>query len=246
MAAPFTANLFNKTQHLDPRTKFYMLLVGTVDLFLAPTVYYEVALAALITIVGLSCGEKRFTLKMTGIYTVLMILYHIGIHGMTGWLQIAVVTFTFYIRKIFPCAMMGGILVGTTQVNEFMAAMHRIHMPKSVIIPMTVMIRYIPMVREDWGFIHDAMRMRDAAPTVKSLLTHPIRTVECIYVPMMMSALKVADELSAASITRGLENPKQRSCMADIRFTWKDCVCAFAFTVFFVISILFMIGRNYA
>ena len=128
---------------------------------------------------------------------------------------------------------MGGILVGTTQVNEFMAAMHRIHVPKSVIIPMTVMIRYIPMVREDWGFIHDAMRMRDVAPTVKSLLTHPIRTVECIYVPMMMSALKVADELSAASITRGLENPKQRSCMADIRFTWKDVVCAFAFTVFF-------------
>ena len=128
-----------------------MLLVGTVDLFLAPTVYYEVALVALIAIVGFGCGEKRFTLKMTGIYTFLMILYQIGIHGMTGWLQIAVVTFTFYIRKIFPCAMMGGILVGTTQVNEFMAAMHRIHMPKSVIIPMTVMIRYIPMVREDWG-----------------------------------------------------------------------------------------------
>jgi ABC-type cobalt transport system, permease component cbiQ and related transporters len=244
MAAPFSTELFHNKWHLDPRTKFYMLLIGTVDLFLAPTLYYEISLVSFISIFGLMCGVKRFTLKMTGIYTVLMILYQMGIHRMSGWMQIAVVTFTFYIRKIFPCAMMGGILVGTTRVNEFMAAMNRIYLSKSITIPMTVMIRYIPMVREDWGFIHDAMRMRDVAPTVRSLLTHPIRTVECIYVPMMMSALKVADELSAASITRGLENPKQRSCMVDLRFTWKDFAVAFSFTVFFVISILFMIGRN--
>ena len=79
----------------------------------------------------------------------------------------------------------GGILVGTTRVNEFMAAMNRIHLSKSITIPMTVMIRYIPMVREDWGYINDAMRMRDVAPTIRSFLTHPIRTIECIYVPMM-------------------------------------------------------------
>ena len=81
-----------------------------------------------------------------------------------------------------------------------MAAMNRIHMPKAMVIPLTVMLRYFPMVHEDWGYISDAMRMRDVAPTVKSLLTHPARTVECIYVPMMMSALKVADELSAAAL----------------------------------------------
>lgn len=242
MDAPFSTELFHNKRHLDPRTKFYMLLIGTADLFLAPTLYYEISLVAFIAIFGLMCGVKRFTLKMTGIYTVLMILYQMGIHWMSGWLQIAIVTFTFYIRKIFPCSMMGGILVGTTRVNEFMAAMNRIHLSKSITIPMTVMIRYIPMVREDWGYINDAMRMRDVDPTIRSFLTHPIRTIECIYVPMMMSALKVADELSAASVTRGLENPKHRSCMVDLRFTWKDFAVAFSFTVFFVISIRFMIG----
>lgn len=227
---------------LDPRTKLYLLLVGTIDLFLAPTLLYEVALVLCAAIFGILCGAKRFTLKMSGIYAVLVILNQIGAYWMNGWSQIVIITFTFYIRKIFPCAMMGGILVGTTQVNEFMAAMHRIHLSKSVVIPMTVMLRYIPMVREDWGYIHDAMQMRDVAPTAKSLLTHPIRTVECIYVPMMMSALKVADELSAASVTRGLENPNPRSCMADLHFTLTDLICVILFTVFLGISVWFMLG----
>ena len=54
--------------------------------------------------------------------------YIIGTNYLTGTLQIAIVTFTVFIRKIFPCAMLGGILVSTTRVNEFMAAMNRIHM----------------------------------------------------------------------------------------------------------------------
>lgn len=242
MPKPFSTELFTNAWHLDPRTKLYILIIGTIDLFLSPTLYYEIALVAFITIIGFVCALKRFTIKMAVIYAFLIILHQIGIYFLTGLLQIAIVTFTFYIRKIFPCAMMGGILVGTTRVNEFMASMNRIHMPKSVTIPMTVMIRYIPMVKEDWGYINDAMRMRDIAPNAKSFFAHPIRTIECIYVPMMMSALKVADELSAAAITRGLENPNPRSCMVDLRFTYRDYFCAFSFTVFFVISIIFMIG----
>ena len=65
-----------------------------------------------------------------------------------------------------------------------------------------------PPIQEDWRFIKDAMRMRDVSPSPKGLLTHPAMTVECIYVPLMMAASKAADELSIASITRGIENPK--------------------------------------
>ncbi len=106
---------------------------------------------------------------MAAIYAGMVVLHIIGTNYLTGTLQIAIVTFTVFIRKIFPCAMLGGILVSTTRVNEFMAAMNRIHMPKGMVIPLTVMLRYFPMVHEDWGYISDAMRMRDVAPTVKSL-----------------------------------------------------------------------------
>lgn len=118
-----------------------------------------------------------------------------------------------------------------------MAAMNRIHMPKAMVIPMTVMLRYFPMVHEDWGHIRDAMRMRDVAQPSVSLLTHQARTVECIYVPMMMSALKVADELSAAAVTRGLEKirspePACRKSTLVLRMPY-----AFLFTLFMSVSV---------
>lgn len=197
----------------------------------------EIALVVCVVILGILVGAKRFTVRMAAVYAGMVVLHIIGTNYLTGTLQIAIVTFTVFIRKIFPCAMLGGILVSTTRVNEFMAAMNRIHMPKAMVIPLTVMLRYFPMVHEDWGYISDAMRMRDVAPTVKSLLTHPARTVECIYVPMMMSALKVADELSAAAVTRGLENPKPRTCLQEIHFSVADAVCFILFTLFMSVSI---------
>ena len=195
------------TLHLDPRTKLYLLIVGNVALFLAPSLLYEIALVVCVVILGILVGAKRFTVRMAAVYAGMVVLHIIGTNYLTGTLQIAIVTFTVFIRKIFPCAMLGGILVSTTRVNE------------------------------DWGYIRDAMRMRDVAPTVKSLLTHPARTVECIYVPMMMSALKVADELSAAAVTRGLENPKPRTCLQEIHFSIADAVCFLLFTLFMSVSV---------
>ena len=130
--------------HLDPRTKMYLLIVGNVALFLAPSLLYEIALVVCVVILGILVGAKRFTTKMAVVYAGMVILHIIGTNYLTGTLQIAIVTFTVFIRKIFPCAMLGGILVSTTRVNEFMAAMNRIHMPKAMIIPMTVMLRYFP------------------------------------------------------------------------------------------------------
>ena len=47
--------------------------------------------------------------------------------------------------------------------------------------------------------------MRDVSPSFRGFLSHPGMTVECIYVPLMMTASKAADELSIASVTRGIE-----------------------------------------
>ena len=58
-------------------------------------------------------------------------------------------------------------------------------------------------------------------------------TVECIYVPLMMAASKAADELSVASITRGIENPKPRTCLVQIRMGLADVLAVLCFGAFF-------------
>jgi hypothetical protein len=132
----------------------------------------------------------------------------------TSWLGL------FY--AVYPCVFLAGIILSTTKVSEFLTAMNKAHIPNKVVIPLAVMLRYIPTVREDWGYIKDAMRLRDVTPSVLGFLKKPAMTVECLYVPLLMTASNAADELSAAALTRGIENPRPRTCLLRIYLRGRD------------------------
>jgi energy-coupling factor transport system permease protein len=72
-----------------------------------------------------------------------------------------------------------------------------------------------------------------------SILKHPVRSIECLYVPIMMSAARRADELSSAAVTRGIENPKERTTLIDVRLHWTD----FVIMVMGTCVVFFCIGR---
>ena len=113
--------------------------------------------------------------------------------------------------------------------------MNRVRAPKKLVIPMAVMLRYIPTIQEDWRYITDAMRMRDVSPSLAGFLTHLGMTVECIYVPLLMAASKAADDLSVASVTRGIENPNPRTCLVQIKCgisDWGVMAVAVAYLIF--------------
>ena len=93
-----------------------------------------------------------------------------------------------------------------------------------MLIPLAVMLRYIPTVCEDWAYIKDAMRLRDVRPSLFGFLKSPTMTVECFYVPLLMTASNTAEELSCAAVTRGIENPKPRTCLLAIQFRGRDFV----------------------
>ena len=130
--------------------------------------------------------------------------------------------------------MLSGVLLSTTKISEFLSAMGRIHAPKTLTVALAVMLRYLPTIREDWRFIKDAMRLRDVAPSAGGFIRHPAMTVECLYVPLMMSASKAADELSIAAMTRGIENPRPRSCLVQIKFGAADAVAVACYLAYFI------------
>ena len=76
-------------------------------------------------------------------------------------------------------------------------ALRRWHVPQSLIIPLAVTIRYFPAIREEAGYIRDAMKLCKVSGLQK---------LESFCVPLMVSATTTADELAAAAVTRGIEN----------------------------------------
>ena len=214
---------------LDPRTKILLLLLCILSAMMAPSLYYELGLVVLIGLFGACCGKWKYAWKGAAFYGLIVLLTFWIMDTMTGTWRTMFIAFLGLFHKVYPCGMLSGIVISTTKVSEFLSAMNRVHAPKNLVIPLAVMLRYIPTIQEDWRFIKDAMRLRDVSPSLKGLLTHPGMTVECIYVPLMMAASKAADELSIASITRGIENPKPRTCLVQIHIGLMDIAAVFCF-----------------
>ena len=209
-------NTVQKGLWLDPRAKLFLILMCVLCSMFAPSLSYQFALVLLIAVLGVLCGKWIMA-------------------AMTGTLRTMFVAFLGLYHKVYACGMLAGIVLSTTKVSEFLSAMNRIHAPKKFVITFAVMLRYIPTIQEDWHFVKDAMRMRDVSPSLGGFLSHPGMTVECIYVPLMMMASKAADELSIASVTRGIENPNPRTCLVQIKCgiaDWMAMLIAVAFFIF--------------
>ena len=122
---------------------------------------------------------------------------------------------------MLPGFVMGYYLISTTTVSEFVAAMERMHVPQKIVIPVSVVFRFFPTVREEYAAIRDAMKMRGI-----TTLRSPMKMLEYRIVPLMMSVAKIGEELSAAALTRGLGAPQKRTNICEIGFGPLDVLCA--------------------
>lgn len=220
----------------DPRTKMLLMLFSILSAALAPNLQYEAGLVLLIALFAALCGKMRLGFTGMVCYAGFYFLTMAALFAATGSLQTVFLAFLGLVQKIFPCCFMGHIIVSSTKVSEFMSAMTKLHAPTWLVIPPVIMMRYLPAIREDWRYIKDAMYLRDVSPTLRSLLLKPCMTLECVYVPLIMSASKTADELSIASVTRGIENPGRRTCLTKIRFGMADALVLLCFASYFALG----------
>ena len=211
----------------DPRTKIILLILLVLSVAIAPSLAYECVLIALIAMFGILCGKIKYSLIGMILY---LALYGFTVHYLqdgTETIHTMFLAWLSLIFKVYPCCMMAGIVISTTKINEFLSAMNKARISSRVVIPMAVMLRYIPTIREDWHYIKDAMRLRGVSPSLGGFLKNPAMTIECLYFPLLIAASKAADELSIAAVTRGIENPHPRTCIVQIHFRIKDiCIIA--------------------
>lgn len=228
----------NKPVHsgvwFDPRTKITMLILCVLCATMAPSLLYQLGLVLLISIFGVLCGKWRYAIAGFLVYAAFYTLTIVVLRGDSNTFQATMIAFLGLVHKVYACGFLSGIMISTTKVSEFLSAMNRVNAPKSIVIPMAVMLRYLPTIREDWRFIKDAMRLRDVSPSLKGLFANLGIIVECLYVPFMMSASKAADELSIASVTRGIENPKPRTCLTQIGLRPVDGAAVLCLLAYFI------------
>lgn len=128
------------------------------------------------------------------------------------------------VLQLMPGTMFAYYLFATTKVSEFVAAMERVRLPQRVIIPFAVVFRFFPTVLEEYRSIRDAMRLRGVG-----WRSGPVALVEYRLVPLVAGMVKIGDELSAASVTRGLGGEAVRTSRCRIGFAAADAALATVF-----------------
>lgn len=224
--------------NFDPRTKIILLILTVIATAVSPSLLHLWGIVILTFLFGTLCGRFKssaVTLLIFGAFYLLPLWIKTADFGSFHSVFMAWVGL-FY--KVYPCGVMAGLIISTTTVNEFLTAMNKAHISKKIYIPLAVMLRYLPTVAEDWHFIRDAMKLRDVSPTIKGFFTNLSMTIECVYTPLLMSASKASDELTIASVTRGIENPKSRTCLIRIGFKAWDIVAIIIFSAMLILCII--------
>lgn len=156
----------------------------------------------------------------------------------TGTIDFLLLLVCGLFSRFLPGFMAGYYLVSTTTVSEFVAAMHRMHVTDKIVIPLSVMFRFIPTVVEESQSIQNAMRMRGVRfggdKTGKILEYRLIPTIAC--------SVMIGEELSAAALTRGLGAPVRRTNVCRIGLHVQDIVIIALCLLAYVVCILGLVG----
>lgn len=112
----------------------------------------------------------------------------------------------------------------STRIAEFSAALLSIHLPRAIVVPFTVMLRFVPSVVNELRDITQAMRLRGVFPGAWAAIAHPARTAEYVVVPLLASTTRMSDDLSASGLLRGLGREGKRTCVTKLGFTSNDAL----------------------
>ena len=213
---------------LDPRTKLFMLITITTLMFSTSNDGIMNIVKPILSLIpfALILSEHKFKTagKYAVLYAVCFVLERLALNVWSGMISFLILAATSIMTRFAPGIMTGAYLISSTSVSEFISAMERMHVTEKIIIPLSVIFRFFPTIKEEYQAIRDAMKMRNIRFGGKN--------------PFMVSVIKIGDELSAAALTRGLGAPVRRTNVCEIGFHVQDfiaiVVCFACFILFFL------------
>lgn len=211
---------------LDPRMKLLMLILFTTATYISRSTWVllwdYIIIVALYMIRRLWRGAWR-TGILFGSFLILEFLIGFIPHEGT---KAALGLIIFFLERTSIFFVMGNWMATKLRISDLSTALQNMHFPKGAIITLAVVFRYLPTVSDEFRSIKNTMKLRGIGLTFKNIILHPIKTGEYAIVPLIIRSMKIADELAASAMTRGLDLETKRTSYREIRLRLKDFVAA--------------------
>lgn len=219
---------------LEPRTKLLILLLVNVTSFIQNNMVCEIMSIVLVTAVMLYHRAYRLTFKNLTYFLGMILLIGLTLTVENVFLGMLSVVLMMA-RKIYPTFMFAALLMTTTQVGEMTSSLQAMKIPRQVSITIVVIMRFFPTIKTEYKSVLEAAKIRGIKLNLWTCIKAPHRVVDYILVPLMMQLSIVAEELSLAAMTKGIDSDRQRTAMYQTHFGIMDLV----FTVAFIGNFIF-------
>lgn len=213
---------------LDPRTKLLALLIlNALVMRASPT--STLLAVQLLTVVALAWEVGGRAAVRTGLGCLVCDALSLGSPFLVAWLEgmgaprsVVLVIGTcaaiaFWFARFFAAFGLALYVYRTTRIGQMKAALRAVHLPRVFVDALAVAFRVIPTVGAEAVAIREAMEMRGVDLGTRGVLRHPLVIAERFLVPLLSSIARVADDLAASSVIRGLGGPTRPTSLTRLR-----------------------------
>ena len=136
----------------------------------------------------------------------------------------------FILFHFLPLMMIASLLFYDYNPSEILSSLQPLRIDRRIIIALTIALRYIPTFQAEFKWMKTSMAMRGIAFTWK----HPIRSFSYFITPQLFRCSLLAEELTAAGISKGIEHKAMRTSIYNIRWKTSDTALLVGFLTGFV------------
>ena len=216
------------TRKTDLRTSMLLAVVNTVTMpFCKGEIYFMILFV--IAFIWL-CIQKRV---LTGIkfliaYIVLwgLSMVTMGVYGLqTIWIVTNIGR-----HILIPISYIVGVSEAPT--GTLLTIFARLHLPKSFGISTVVFFRFLPTLSHELSLIRASLKFRGIGTGFFNTLFHLPTNYEKIMVPLLMRTTRIAEELSAAAMVRGVQMDNRMESFDEVSFNMRDVILSIVFGLF--------------
>ena len=218
----------------DPRIKLLQVLIIGVLVFTLTGKKYEVLLFLSVFAYGMISGIYKTCFKFLALYIVLFMVAEIS--------PLFISTTIHYFFLCFITLTLAAInMIRTSEISEVLASLQNMKIPYYINIPLAVILRFFPTLKQDITCIKQGIKTRGIDISFLGFLKHPFKVYAMMLIPMLMRMLCTATELSASVETRGLGVSCKKTSYTEVKFRMLDMLLLVIMMVFYLVIIIIKI-----
>ncbi len=123
--------------------------------------------------------------------------------------------------RMWPLLNMALTVSLSMEIGNALLALKKMRLPRLIYLPVMVALRFIPGFINDIKQLRDCLLIRGIPLNISALILHPNRTLRLLIVPMIIRALRLADELAIAAELKRV-GYGQGVMLEKTNFRWAD------------------------